>query len=79
MKWNEIIGDLCHDSARGGYTGPRITLVNEVILGMNHAPGAGSIVRPVFQQSIATIVPLLFHRLCFTFIRRTYFSVILPD
>ena len=34
-----------------GYTGPGTTWANEINFDMNHAPGAGSIPRPVDQQS----------------------------
>ena len=36
-----------HDSALYGYTGPGTTWVNEMDFVKNHAPGAGSIARPV--------------------------------
>ena len=42
-----MISDLGHDSALSGYTGPGTKWANEMNFIMNHAPGAGSIVRPV--------------------------------
>ena len=48
-----MIGVLGHDSALVGYTGSGTTWANEMYLVMNHALGAGSIVRPVNQQSSA--------------------------
>ena len=44
---------LSHNSALQGYTGPGITWTNDTIFFFNHAPGAGSIVRPVDRQSSA--------------------------
>ena len=37
---------LVHFSVLQGYTGPGTTLANEMNVGMNHAPDAGSIARP---------------------------------
>ena len=42
-----------HNSALEGYTAPETTWANEMNFIMNHAPGAGSIARPVDQQSSA--------------------------
>ena len=42
-------GVLDHESALEGYTGPGTTSANEINFVMNHAPGAGSIARPVGQ------------------------------
>ena len=39
-----------------GYTGPGTTWGNEMNFVMKHAPGAGSIARPVKQQSCATLI-----------------------
>ena len=50
-------GVLDHNSALSGYTGPAPTWVNIINFDMNNAPGAGSIARPVGQQSSDTIVP----------------------
>ena len=49
---NEI-GVLGHDSVSQGYTGQDTTWANEINFVMNHAPGAGSIARPVDQHSSA--------------------------
>ena len=38
---------VSHDSELQGYTGPGTTWANEMYYAMNHAPGAGSIARPV--------------------------------
>ena len=46
-----MIGVLGHDSALQGYTGPDTTWANDINSVMNHAPGAGSIARPVDQRS----------------------------
>ena len=43
---NVVLGD---DSALHGYTGPGTTWANEMNFGIKHAPGAGSIARPVNQ------------------------------
>ena len=43
-----------------GYTGPGTTWDDEMNFVMNHAPGAGSIARPVDQQSSA--LPLCYGR-----------------
>ena len=51
MKMNDV---LSHDSVRLYWAG-----ANEMNFVMNHAPGAGSIARPVDQQSSA--LPL-YHR-----------------
>ena len=48
-----MIGVLSNDSALKGYIAPGTTLAIEMNFVMNHAPGAGSIVRPVHQQSSA--------------------------
>ena len=53
MKWNKLIGVLGHDSALWAYTGPETNWANDINFVMNHAPGAGSIARPVDQQSNA--------------------------
>ena len=42
---------LSNDSALEGYTGPGTTWANEMNFVIEYAPGAGSIVRPVDQQS----------------------------
>ena len=39
--------DVGHESALQGYTGPGTTWANEINLGLNHVPGAGSITWPV--------------------------------
>ena len=44
---------LGYDSVLWGYTGPGTTWTNETNFVMKHAPGAGSIVWPVDQQSSA--------------------------
>ena len=49
----KIIGVLGHDSALVGYTGPGTTWADGMNFGMNIAPGAGSITRPINQQSSA--------------------------
>ena len=52
--WNNLCqlnGILGHDSALYGYTGPGTTWVNEMSFVMKHAPSAGSIARPIDQQS----------------------------
>ena len=46
---NEMNGVLGHDYALEGYIGARTTWANEMNFSMNHAPGAGSISRPVDQ------------------------------
>ena len=46
-----MIGVLGHDSALYRYTGPGTTWANGINIVMNHASGAGSISRPVDQQS----------------------------
>ena len=56
-KW--INGVLGHNSALTGYTGLGITRANEMNIVMNHVPGAGSIPRPVDQQS--HVLPLYHH------------------
>ena len=48
-----MIGVLGHDSALVKYTGLGTTWGNEMKSAMNHDPGAGSIARPVDQQSSA--------------------------
>ena len=48
-----MAGVLGHDFALQGYTGPWTNWANEMNIVMNHAPGAGSIARPVDQQSSA--------------------------
>ena len=45
---NAVLG---HDSALLGYTGLRTTWANAMNFVMNNASGAGSIARPVDQQS----------------------------
>ena len=50
---------LGHDSALQGYTRPGTTWANEMSFIMDHVPVAGSIARPVDQQSSA--LPL-YHR-----------------
>ena len=49
-----------HDAAMDNtilyYTGPGTTWANEMNFGMNHAPGAGLIARPVDLQS--SVLPL---------------------
>ena len=47
------MGDLGHDSALQGYTGPRTTWADGINFIMNHVPGTGSIARPVDQKSSA--------------------------
>ena len=47
-------GVLAHDST---LVRPGTTLANEMNFVMNHAPGAGSIARPVDQQSSALWMP----------------------
>ena len=37
---------LSHDYVLNGYTGPGTTRDNEIHVGVNHAPGEGSIARP---------------------------------
>ena len=49
MQSNEMIGVLGHDSALSGYTGPDKTWADDMNFVMHHAPGAGSIARPVGQ------------------------------
>ena len=49
-------GVLGHSSAWQGYTGPGTTCANEMNYVMNHAPGAGSLARPVDLQS--SVLPL---------------------
>ena len=44
-------GVLVHDSALFGYTWPVANRVNGMNCVLNHAPGAGSIARPVDLQS----------------------------
>ena len=44
-----MIGVLGHDSALKGYTGLETTWANEMNFVMHHAPGAGTIARPVGQ------------------------------
>ena len=48
-----MISLLDNDFALQGYTGPGTNFANEMKFVMNHVPGAGSIVRPVDQQSSA--------------------------
>ena len=55
MQMDEV---LSHDSALQGYTGLGTTWAHEMNLGLNHAPDAGSIVRPVDQQS--SVLPLCY-------------------
>ena len=50
---NKMIGILGHNSALYGYTKPWTTWANELNFAMNHDPNAGSIARPVDQQSSA--------------------------
>ena len=45
---NDVLG---HHSTLQGYIGLGTTWPNEINFVMNHAPGAGSTVRPVDQQS----------------------------
>ena len=54
-----MIGVLGHDSALYGYTGPETTWTNEMNFVTNHAPGIGTIVRPVVKQSSALQVERL--------------------
>ena len=60
---NEMNGVLGHDYALKGYTGLGITYANEMITGMNHAPGAGLIARPddlmTCSQHATTVLRLL--------------------
>ena len=49
----EMVGVLGHNSALKGYTGPGTTWADEMNFVLNHAPGAGSLARPVHQQSSA--------------------------
>ena len=49
-------GVLGHNSALEGYTGLGKTWANEMSVGMNHAPGAGSIARPADLQTSALIL-----------------------
>ena len=58
IRVNHINGVLGHDSVWQGYTGPNTTWANEINSVMNHAPGAGSLARPVDQQSI--VLPLCY-------------------
>ena len=55
--WKEtdlsIIGVVDHDSDLWGYSGPGTTWANEMHCPMNHAPGVGSIARPVDGQFMA--------------------------
>ena len=44
---NQMNGAIDHNSALLGYIGPETTWVNEMNFGLKHAPGAGSITRPV--------------------------------
>ena len=53
-----MTGVLDHDSAIQGYTQPGTTWANEMNIVMNHAPGAGSIARLVYQQS--STIPLCY-------------------
>ena len=46
-------GDLGHESALEGYTGPGTTWTNEMKFVINHDPGAGSIARSIDQVSSA--------------------------
>ena len=46
-------GVLGHDSALLGYPVPGTTWAKEMIFVMKHAPGVGSIARPIDQQSSA--------------------------
>ena len=62
--WKEMIGVLVHDSTLYGYTGPGTTWASEMNFVMNHAPGTGSIARPVDQQSRA--LPL-YHGMVFRY------------
>ena len=55
-----MIGVLGYDFALQGYTGQGSTCVNEMNFVINHAPGAGSIGRPVDKQSNA--LPLCYGR-----------------
>ena len=48
-------GVLGHDSALSGYTGPGTTWANEMNFGMEHAPGAGSLL------DMLTCSPVLYH------------------
>ena len=52
-RTNEMNDALGNDSVLEGKTGPETTWVNEMTFVMNHAPGTGSIARPVGQQSSA--------------------------
>ena len=45
-----MLGVVGHDYALQDYTGPWTTWANEMNIVVNHAPGAGSIARPVDQQ-----------------------------
>ena len=46
-------GVLGRDSALQGYTGLETTWANKMNIGMNHAPGEGSIAQPFGQQPSA--------------------------
>ena len=49
---HEMKAVLSHGSALQGYTGPEKTGGNEMSFVTNHTPDAGSINRPINQQSI---------------------------
>ena len=50
---NEMIEVLGHISALCSYTGPGKTWATEMNFVLNHAPSAGSITHPAYQQSSA--------------------------
>ena len=54
MKFYAVLG---HNSALLGYIKPGITYANEMNFVMNHAPGAGSLARPVDPQSTVLRLP----------------------
>ena len=61
-KWIEWC--LCQDSALQGCTWPGTTWANEIYFVMNHALGAGSLARPVDQQSSTLPLGYVIKELC---------------
>ena len=62
-----------HYSAMLGYTGQETTWANEMIIGINHAPCAGSIAVPIDLQSkrantVLRLPPISNHCACIEYI-----------